>query len=80
MGVIEEPKVEYLPEVTIAGVGPATETEETQDQESVTKDRAAQGSRWKGHSGKERNQGYPKPKSKSRARSGNQRACTKSLG
>ena len=72
--------MEYLCEVTIAGVGPATETEETQDQESVTKDTPAQGSRWKVHSGKQRNQAYPKPKSKSRARSGNQRACAKSLG
>lgn len=28
-GVIKEPQVEYLCKVTIAGVGPATETEET---------------------------------------------------
>ncbi|CAM9878817.1 unnamed protein product, partial [Bubo scandiacus] len=71
-GVTKEPQVEYLREVTIAGVGPATETEETQDQESVSKDRPAQGSRWKVCSAKQRNQGYPKLKSKSRARSGNQ--------
>lgn len=80
MGVIKEPQVEYLRKVTIAGVGPATETEETEDQESVTKDRPAQGSRWKVCSGKQRKQGRSKPKSKSRARSGNQRACIKSLG
>lgn len=39
MGVIKEPQVEYLCQVAIAGVGPAPETEETQDQESVTKTR-----------------------------------------
>lgn len=52
MGVIKEPQVEYLCEVTTAGVRPATETEETQDQESITKVRPAQGSRWKVCSGK----------------------------
>ena len=72
--------MEYLREVTTAGVGPATGTEEAQDQESVTEDRPVQGSRWKVRSGKQRTEGYPKSKSKSRARSGNQRACTKSLG
>lgn len=62
MGVIKEPQVEYLCEMTIAGVGPAIETEETQDQESITKDRPVQGSRWKVCSGKQRNQGYPQTK------------------
>lgn len=33
--------------MSVAGAGPATETEETQDQEAATKDRPAQGSRWK---------------------------------
>lgn len=33
--------------MSVVGAGPATETEETQDQESVTKDWPAQGSKWK---------------------------------
>lgn len=33
--------------MSVAGAAPASETEETQDQESVTKDRLAQSSRWK---------------------------------
>lgn len=69
-------KWEYFHVVTVAGVGPVTEPEETQDEESVTKDRPAQGSRWKVYSGKQRNQGYLKPKSKSTAWSGNERACS----
>lgn len=80
MGVIKESQVEYLHKVTIAGVAPDAENEETQDQESVTKDGPVQGSRWKVCSENQRNQGYLKLKSKSRATSGNQRACTKSLG
>lgn len=56
-------------------MGPVTETEETQDQESVTKDRPRL--QMEMHPGKLRNQGYLKPKSKSRARSGSQRAALK---